>query len=245
MKTYLLTAFLTLVIFHSLLARIVNGYEKDVDKAQLSITHLRQLIAENPQFTRKHVRVLNARLRELTDLLVYHQLTDTLLYKFREIAPDLYAEIDTLKDHLNRNVDVYVRFVPAHKSKIESYGTTSFSISSDDQQMCVSVHGRGTVSVTVWIMNSSLVVLSHEFGHLKYMIPNLTNYIRYYNQSYVVGYNIGSNGHRCDDAGGRHAMRYETRYRQRYQRYIRKDGKGQIFPFLYMTNARKGFQSNP
>lgn len=242
MKTYLLLILLVLCMFDSLFARIVNGYEKDVDKVRLSIRHLRQLISENPQFTKKHVRILKARVRELTDILVYHQLTDTLLHKFSEIAPDLYAEIDTLEDHRNRKIDVYVKFVPSHRAKFESYGMTALSISDDGEQICFSAYGKGTVSVTVWVMNNSLVILSHEFGHLKHMIPNLASYVRYYNKSYVVGYSGNSQGHRCDDVGGRNAMRYETKYRQRYHRYLRKDDTRQVYPYAYMGKVRDAIE---
>lgn len=239
MKKYFLSILLIVIMLHNLFAKIMNGYEKNVENVRLSIKHLRQLISDNPQFTKKHMRQLNIQIRGLTDFLVYHQLTDTLLHKFRMIAPDLYAEIDTLKDHLARNVDVYVKFVPGHKSKFESYGLTTLAVSDDDERVCISEYGRGTVAVTIWIMNSSLVILSHEFGHLKYIVPNLASYVRYYNKTYAVGFNNGSRGHRCDDVGGRNAIRFETRYRQRYHRYLRQDDNGQVYPFVYVSQARK------
>lgn len=224
----------------SVFARIINGYEKDIDKARLSIRYLRQLLEENPHYSRKHRRTLEDKVNELTTVLVYHHVTDTLLSKFKRIAPELYSSVDCLSDHKGRMVDVYVKFIPRSKARIKSFGLASFGISHDGNEICLSEYGENSVSVNIWILNNSLAILSHEFGHLQYIIPNLKGYTKYYEGTYVNSpLSSSSLGHDCTDAGGRTAARYEGLFRSQYRQYVLKDQNEKIIPFSLLKPARQ------
>jgi len=238
MKRYALTIILLMLVLPDAIAKIRNGYENEIARAKLSIRHIRQLLADNPQYSARERRKLQDRISMLTDVLVYHQLTDTLLYKFRVIAPDLYAEIDTIKDHMQRDIDVYVKFIPRSKSRVMSSGAVTLSAFDEEDFYCVSEHGKGTVSVTIWLIQNALTVLSHEFGHLRYMIPNIEEYLKFYKGTYIRRANESAPGHECGDAGGLTALRYESRYRRQYGSYIR-DRHAKISPYNLVTKLRE------
>lgn len=46
-----------------------------------------------------------------------------MLVQFKTIAPELYAEIDTIRDRLGRPVNVYVKFVAVDGTDVKAEGT--------------------------------------------------------------------------------------------------------------------------
>jgi hypothetical protein len=239
MKLLLLILGLVIFMEDHLSARIINAYDKDIASARLSIQQIRQLLDENPQFNNRHKKVLKARIKELSDLLVYHQVTDTLLAKFKTIAPNLYAAIDTLKDHQGRIVDVFVKFEPVKKSGEESLGLAILGITPDGREICVSPYGHNSVTVLIKFSTNSLAVLSHEFGHIQYMVPNLTKYVHYYRGAYQKAIAHNHLGHACNDVGGRNALRFENSFRSQYYRYVRSTTGDRVIPFAFISIARK------
>ena len=222
-KNYVLVAAMLIIVLHNLCAAIKNGYEKDLPKLRISLEGLKAALSGNKTLTAAEARKIKVRIKSLTDQLTYYEVTERLLSRFRAIAPELYAQIDTLKDRSGNSVDVYVKFLPKEEAGFESTGIMSFSQSERDPNSCDSEYGASTASVKVWIVNTSLAVLAHEFGHLKYIIPNLSAYVAFYKQMYGRWPDGESFGHSSADPSGRNAFQFEKRYKLNFVRYLRLD----------------------
>ena len=114
----------------------------------------------------------------------YYDLTESLLVQFKTIAPELYAEIDTIRDRLGRPVNVYIKFVPVDGTDVKAEGTTYMNQSDYDKDAYHSEYGEFTVSVKVWIVPRALLVLAHELGHVKYQVPHAASYFEFYKKHY-------------------------------------------------------------
>lgn len=244
MKSYLLVALLLILLLPNLFGEIRNGYERDLPNLRTSLQNLKDLLANDADLTDGERRKLKQKITSLMDLMVYSELTVKLLNQFKAIAPDLYNEIDTLKDSKGRVIDVYVKFIPKDEATFESPGMVSFVQSSGDENGCSSAYGDGTVSVMIMIMNNSLQVLSHEFGHLQYMVPNLTSYVDYYRRTYGRGLSLDRLGHRVDDPSGDNALDFQNRYRRSYIRY-RHEGDQIVSPYMLANRTRRNVFREP
>ena len=244
MKSYLLVVLLLVLILPNLFGEIRNGYESDLPKLRMSLENLRNVLITDLNLTKRERRRIEARIKSLMDRMVYSELTMRLLTQFKAIAPEIYNRIDTLKDSKGRIIDVYVKFIPKEKAPFESSGIVSLVPSEMDEDRCVSQYGEGTVSVMILILNNSLQVLSHEFGHLQYVVPNLASYIAYYRRTYGAGYSLDKLGHRCDDPSGDNALEFQKQFRQSFVRYMKSDVRV-ISPYSLANRTRKDlFRTN-
>lgn len=238
MKNYLLVGMMLVLILHNLFAAIKNGYEKDLPKLRISIEGLKTVLSQNKRLTAAETRRIKLKIKAFADQLSYYEVTEQLLQRFRAIAPELYQEIDTLKDRNGNAVDVYVKFLPKDEAGFESTGIMSFSQSEHDPNSCVSEYGTSTASVKVWIVNTSLAVLAHEFGHLKYIIPNLSAYVDFYRKMYGGLPRSDSFGHSAGDPSGRNAFQFEKRYKFKYIKYLRLDSDEWRSPLTLLNRVK-------
>ena len=243
MKQCILAACLLVMALGNLFGEIINGYEKDLPGLRNSLARLESILADDACLTGQERKKIKSRIRAIIGHLIYFQVTDTMLRQFRAIAPELYDEINTLADRNGKVIDVYVRFIPEAKATYRSEGLSAFSQSTDDRDRCHSEYGNGSVSVKVWIAPRALLVLSHEFGHLKYVVPNLASYMHYYRKRYRSGFADGA-GHRCDDKGGRSATAYERRFRSFYSRYLREDFPPVTSPLALVNPVKRDVLKN-
>lgn len=66
-------------------------------------------------------------------------------------------------------------------------------------------------------VNNPLFLLAHEFGHVKYQVPNLATYFIFYSRYYLENsYKGKSLGHKDHDLSGRQARVYGNRFRKEY-----------------------------
>lgn len=228
MKSYLLVALLVIIALNTLFGEVKNGYEKDVVAFKSSLESLKDFLYTHQHLGTAQKRKTKEQIRSLVNFIVYHQITDSLLKQFRAIAPDLYHQINTLKDSKGRVIDVYVKFIPKDQLMFQAAGTASFSQSADDPDMCNSAYGERSVAVDVWIFNKALSVLSHEFGHLTYAVPNLRSYVKFYKKQYGDSFQDVMPGHRVNDPSGKAASMFEDRFRKSYAKYL----KGDVDPFI-------------
>ena len=79
------------------------------------------------------------------------------------------------------------------------------------------MYGINTVSISVAIEKKSLRLLAHELGHVKYLVPNISAYLKYF-ISYSRSVRPASNhfGHHPGDPSGLTAQAYETKFRGEY-----------------------------
>jgi hypothetical protein len=239
MKNVFILFFLLVVILHNLFAEIKNGYERDIQQIKISLQALKDLLAGDQDLTAGEKRKMKANIRTMMDYLACHIVTEALLDKFKDISPDLYQEIDTLKDSKGRSVDVYVKFLPSDKAPFKIPGMLAFYPSGADSHNCMSEYGMGSVSVRVLISSSSLLILSHEFGHLKYIVPNLSSYFRFYKRVHSASSASDSFGHSAGDLSGLNALRFEKRFRLNYFHYRKVDSNEFVPPLALLVRSRR------
>ena len=239
MKSYLLVGPLVIIALNTLFGEVKNGYEKDVLAFNSSLKSLRNLLYTHPYMEAAQKRKTKEQIRSLVDYMVYYQITDSLLKQFKAISPELYNEINTLKDSKGRSVDVYVKFIQKDQLRFQAAGTASFSQSANDPDLCNSKYGDGSVSVEVWIFNRALWVLSHEFGHLSYAVPNLRSYIKFYKREYGDSCPNVMPGHRANDPSGKLAFKFEERFRKSFVKYQKSDVNFVTSPLVLVNPIRR------
>ena len=224
MKTLLLVAALSFLIFPRIFGEIRNGYERDIAFLRSSLQDLKDLLAENQKLSVFERARIRQQIKSIHRHLIYHQVTETLLQRFRLISARLYEEINDLKDGKGRSIDVYVKFLP-EDTPMESLGMVSLRPSGVDSTGCSSEHGAASASVRIRMTNNALKVLAHEFGHLSYIVPNLRSYIGHYKSIYRKTGPIGELGHIHGDPSGSSAYKFEKRFSRAYVSYLKDKPK--------------------
>jgi hypothetical protein len=216
-------------VAHNVVGEIKNGYERDIISARGSLKALTTMLHERSDWSSAERRTITSKIDYVQSILTYYELTENLLAQFKIVAPELYHEIDTIRDKKGRSVDVYVKFIPDDASSVSAWGATYIEQVEGDLDGYLSSYGPLTVSVKIWVVNKALTVLAHEFGHVKYQVPNLASYVVYHKQQYTQSSTAGTIGHDTGDQSGRSAWEFEKLFQKSYARY----GKG----------ANKRFQS--
>ena len=224
-------------------AQIRNGYADDITGAWSSRKHLDMLLRQ-PNLTPAERQKLQDCTRKVTELIVHYELTQRLLDEFRFLAPALYNEIDTLHDDTGRSAIVNVKFVSDENASGTSHGMTCIvplrSETSPDAltpKLCLLVEVR--------IARKSLIVLAHELGHIRHVLPHLTDYLRYYERTYH-GYsdNRDFSGHDENDISGKSAEDFSKRFRLLRYAYWRKTQEKSISPADLVVDIRKQLAPN-
>jgi hypothetical protein len=238
-KYALLFLFLSLLFSHAF-GEIKNGYEKDVVQMRASLRRYTALLQVNNNLTFYQRRKIKHGIDSLVSNLSNYELTENLLKQFKDIAPDLYAEIDTLKDINGRNVKVYVKFIPVNGTEIKAWGTTYMSEMTNNKNGFCSEYGMYTVSVKIWIVNKALFVLAHELGHVRYQVPHFAKYMTYYKNNYMFQIHPAiSLGHNGKDLSGKSAMDYVKRFRKEYVYFLKARKEKPQTPLILMTKIKK------
>lgn len=222
MKNYGVIVIIFLLAQNCAWAKMRNGYEKDIHYVRESLKNYNHILNTNKDLPSSDRRKMKARIAELLIYQSHYELTEELLNQFKYISPDLYHRVDSIRDAKGRFTDVYVKFIPREDASIMAAGITRMSRSDDDEDACFSEYGKHSVSITVWIFAKSLVVLSHELGHVNYQVPNLSTYTEYYRNEYVPSLTESNyRGHTGNDPSGRNASSFEREFRKDYFNYLR------------------------
>ena len=217
MKNYSVIVIIFLLTQNCAWAKLRNGYEKDIHYVRESLKNYNDILNTNKDLPSSDRRKMKARIDELIIYQSHYELTEELLNQFKHISPDLYYRIDSIRDAKGRFTDVYVKFIPREEASIMAAGITRMAQSDEDEDACFSEYGKHSVSITVWIFAKSLLVLSHELGHVNYQVPNLSAYIEYYRNEYVPALTESNyRGHTADDPSGRNASSFEREFRKDY-----------------------------
>jgi hypothetical protein len=159
----------------------------------------------------------------------------------KTVSPSIFWDIENIRDSKGRPTDVYIKLIPADKARVNLKAATFVSQSELDRDASCSEYGPFSASVEICIRDNSLFLLSHELGHLKYIIPNLVVYKEFYNTAYgrARSYNLPYIGHNPRDKSGRLARQFEERYRADEKNYNRNlVGELQDFVALYSRLKR-------
>src|SRR6187455_3320934 len=209
-------------ILHNTFAEIKNGYGNDILQLHESLKNLKSIFNGPDRLPLARRRQIESKIAYIENSISYYKLTESLLNQFNVIAPDLYAEIDTIRDSKGRSVNVYIKFVPVNGTPLQAWGATYINQSETDSVAYCSEYGENAVSVNIWIVSKALLVLSHELGHVKYQVPNLASYLEYYKKHYspnVDQYDIL--GHKADDPSGKSALQFAKRFRKEYANFLK------------------------
>lgn len=244
MKTYALYIFLGCLIAPICLAEIKNGYS-EIAGARSSLLSIRRLLNENEGLTHLERQNMKYKRDGLERYIIYYAFTEKLLAIFRAISPDLYAEMDTLRDSRGRGVDVYVKFVPEKELPPGVAGITGLDQDQADEHTCKSEYGPNTVSVVIAAGNKSLAILAHELGHVQYQTMNLASYVKYYNTSYGNSTSTRKSlGHNDQDDSGRKAVDFAARFQEHFLNYIRLGNAKPQSPETLIQSIERGLKNN-
>ena len=206
MKAYALFLMILSTAFVPSSARIINAYERDISSARASRQHLQRLDQD---------RNVAKRLATVEEFILYYELTAALLRRFRDVAPSLYLQIDTIVDKKGRPVDVYVKFVPSRKSIENTIASTNLNHVKNDADTYVSEYGQLTVSIRILAKKHSLLALAHELGHVHYQVSNLASYLNFFARNYPDHHTRATYlGHKPNDPSGQQASRFENYFRR-------------------------------
>jgi len=240
MKNYALTSLFCVLVLNSTLGAIKNGYEMEIMSAQQSLNALYALLSASKTLTTSEQLLLKTKINQHVDFISNYELTAHLLEQFSLISPELYYEIDTIKDKKGRTVDVYVKFVPANLLPEPLSALTSVQQHEEDEHCYMSEYGLNTVSVRIAIQKKSLRLLAHEFGHVKYIVPNLSAYLKYsipYSKS--VRHNSSHFGHYPGDPSGLIAQSYESKFRIEYFKFVKNENSQTYNPIAVLQRTKK------
>ena len=239
MKPYCICIALFL-LFNSLSAEIKNGYAAGISTARTSLDVFSSLLKESGWAPHRR-RSMEAKRLALVKYITYHDLTENLLKQLEIIAPELYNEIDTIKDSNGKITDVYVRFIPEDEASVEAWGITGIAHVPGDADTYLSEYGAGSVSVKVWAVSQALLVLAHELGHVKYIVPNLSTYKAYHLARYPPCSRRSNHiGHDADDKSGKSAVEFEKRFKTSYyEKYLSNDIVRNDSPAVQVRKIRR------
>ena len=206
---------------------IINGHEVRFRHAQDSIPILRHQLANSDGLNFFQKRRLKERIAALLQVAIYHQLTQELLERLKAISPVLYREMSDLRDRNGKPTDIYVRLIPSRASRIPFPAASILSSPGGDRDTPRSAYGSNSVAVDLWVSERALLMLSHELGHLSYIVPNLAQYADYYRERYRLSKRTGRIGHLSTDESGRLARVFEKRYIADYRAYVARSGRPQ------------------
>ena len=243
-RNYCLHILMFILTCHAVFGEIKNGYEKNISGTKQSLAFLRARLLEDESMTPAHRRKIQSTIATLVDHVAYYDLTEGLLSQFETIAPELYAQIDTISDRLRRPVDVYIKFVPVDATSVKAWGLTYIGQSSDDKDAYQSEYGRFTVSVEVWIVRKALMVLAHELGHVKYQVPNLASYLEFHKEHYT---NMAANtpiGHDIDDPSGQCASQFGRTFQKKYADFLKMSIERVQNPLEELVRLKKNWHKN-
>ena len=241
MKNYAFTSLFCILLLNSSLGAIKNGYEREIISARQSLSALNALLSASKTLTTSEQLLLKTKINQHVDFISNYELTAHLLEQFSLISPELYYEIDTIIDKKGRTVDVYVKFVRANLLPEPLSALTSVQQHEKDEHCHMSEYGLNTVSIRIAIEKKSLRLLAHEFGHVKYIIPNLSEYLKYsipYSKS--VRHNSNHFGHYPGDPSGLTAQSYESKFRIEYFKFVKNENSQTLNPVAILQRTKKG-----
>jgi hypothetical protein len=243
-RNYCLHMLMFILTCNAVFGEIKNGYEKNISGTKESLASLRASLVEDEGMTPAGRRKIQATIATLVDHVAYYDLTEGLLVQFKTIAPELYAQVDTITDRLGRPVDVYIKFVPVDATSVKAWGITYMDQANDDKDAYQSEYGKFTVSVKVWIVRRALLVLAHEFGHIKYQVPNLASYFEFHKKHYTTMPARTSMGHDIDDPSGKWATQFAKTFQKSYVDFLKISMEKVQNPLDVLVRLKKNWSKN-
>jgi len=197
---------LGLIVSYCSFADIINGYEKDLKKAEQSLLNLTNLLdkVSNSNSDEQYYRIKSHYQRAKQSLKVvrtFHSMTADLINTLWTRHPSFCDQINNIRNHNGLVTDIYISVIPKDRMKRNQFGTTNLDQTKDDPHTYQSSFGPNTVSVQIRECSDEQMIqlLIHELGHVKYQVPNLSAYMDYFHTTYQHFRATDSFGHKKDD----------------------------------------------
>jgi hypothetical protein len=230
---------LCILSFQYLFGKIKNGYEPRLEDSRASLRSLNLLLLEGKKLSPADRQLLRSKIDNLVEYLSLYELTDEFIRHFKIVAPIMFTELDNIKDKRGRFTDIYLRLIPEGKSRLPLIAASFFEQTRDDEDANISQYGIYSVSVDILIVNKALFLLSHELGHIKYVVPNLAEYTKFYNWRYNSTSDNSYMGHSASDLSGQQSHIFERRFLEEQKTYFKHGGKKPMSLFALLTQIRK------
>ncbi len=231
MKKLIIVFSAILLIQYSVCAKIKNGYNSSVEEKEILLARLKEVLLENKKRNSKSMvkltfpqkRKMKLQIDSLEQYIYYHNLTEELLGHFKLISWEIYRDINNIFNENGIETDVYVKFVPKGQMKVGQNAITLMYQKPNNKYVSFSEYGSHTVAVIIAADTKPLWLLAHEFGHIKYQVPNFSTYVEFYKKYYYYKYFKSSFiGHNDRDESGKIAMRFGQEYQKNYKVYRNK-----------------------
>ncbi len=229
MKKYALAVLILLCSCLSLHAAILNGFSQEKQKLEKEIRNTADLLNNDP--LEKTKKQLEKKLRQIRnryeEVSKNYSQTAELLATFEFIDPELYSLVSKVLNAEGTLTHVYVRYVDKSSDEFTYFSRehfnakayTSVSPSQENPQVCTSLHGTNTITITIGIGCDELKALAHEFAHVLYMVPNLKEYVyfmKYRNNKINI---TAQHGHSWNDSSSDFIKSIENSFSARYENY--------------------------
>ena len=239
-KKYVFIIPLIILTFLCSKGEIKNGYSSQIEGMRESLKALKTLLIEDKNISLFQRAAMKDNINKLLEYITYFELTEELLIQFKIIDPEMYNEMDSIKDYTGHPVVVFVKFVPEIEMQHGAAGTTNLNQSENNKNIYHSEFGVRTVSIKIASVTKSLLLLAHEFGHAKYQIANLSSYVDYYSTYYQNStFNSRYIGHNSNDPSGKSAFLFEKRFLDKYIHFIKVENIKIESPLAIIQDIRK------
>jgi hypothetical protein len=219
---------------------IKNGYASQINGMPESLKTLHTMLIDNPNLSMFQKASIKSNINKLAAYISYFELTEELLNQFKTITPEMYYEIDNLKDNLGQEVSVFVKFVSEDEIEHGAPGTTNLAHADFDKNIYSSEYGPHTVSIKIASVTKALIFLAHEFGHVKYQVPNLASYSEFYAANYQnTTFDSKYIGHNSNDRSGQSAIKFEILFRWNYKVFLKANNLKPENPVARLQQIRK------
>lgn len=225
------TIFLLLTLCFSwstcLIGKIKNGYEPKFAETKASLRELKLYLQVARGLSLSERIDTESKIEEMISFISCHELTDQLIGQLRIVSPDIFMDIDTLKDMRGRETDVYIKLISQKKSRLPLQAASFLQQSKLDPDLSFSEYGVHSVSVEICMSENALFLLSHELGHVKYIVPNLAVYKEFYQNRYGKSRlgDLSYIGHSHRDESGITSRVFEKKFLHDRAVYLESGGK--------------------
>jgi len=232
MKNYALAILILFCSSLSSQAEIVNGFLQEKQKLEKEIRITVDVLNSDPlQKTKKQLeKKLRQMRKRYEEVLVNYARTAELLTTFQFIDPQFYSEVSKVTNAEGTLTHVYVRYVDKSSDEFTYFSRehfnakayTSVSPSVNHPDICTSLYGTNTITVTIGIGCDELIALAHEFAHVLYIVPNLKEYayfMKYRNNKINL---TAQHGHSWNDTSSTFIKSIENSFTARYENYLGK-----------------------
>tara|TARA_Y100001980_G_C14556920_1_gene354009 strand:- start:141278 stop:142003 length:726 start_codon:yes stop_codon:yes gene_type:complete len=206
---------------------IRNGYDIQLESASSSLIQLQKMACDSPEkYSLETVKKCLEEKQSLVDELVsYHKKTQDVIDLIRSIDPVLYHKLNTISDRMGKETHIHIKIVA--NVRLGFKAATNLEQSKKNPHIYKSEFGEGTVSV--WIkdinLHKNLWALVHEFGHIRYVVPQLAEYAPFYKKHYQESNYVGIPGHHVNDPSLLYVYKTLREFKKSWKEFKKLDSK--------------------